>query len=151
MRVTLDRALVLRQPWAQATVEGAFPVLLRSITTNIRGWVGILAAKNPDPAGFHVEEDLPRQAIVGAVEIGECFALKGDPRTFLADTFGGEVAKFYPDHFLPTDGEKHVWVLERALPAASHREWDGTVPRTWATCNTWIEGDPVLLAELAEA
>lgn len=148
MRVSLDRAMVLRQPWAQAVVEGAFPALIRTQPTNIRGWVGVLAAKNPDPVGFTVEgQDLPRGAIVGAVELVGCVTLEGSAREFLQDRFGSQLAEFYPDHFIPDTTEKHVWVLHRALRADRIREWQETIPRTWARCNTWIEGEPVQLLE----
>lgn len=42
VRVMLDRAIVLRQPWAQAAVEGAFPALIRRVPTNNGGLTAIL-------------------------------------------------------------------------------------------------------------
>lgn len=138
--------MVLRQPWAQAVVEGAFPALVRSVPTNIREQVGVLAASNPDPAGYRAEdEDLPRRAVVGAVEIVDCVEVEGDVRAFLADHFGRELAEFYPEHFIPDEGTKHVWILGEAVAAETVREWKGDVPRTWGRCSTWIEGERIPL------
>lgn len=147
MRIPLDRAIVLRQPWAQAVVEGAFPVLLRVQPTNVREHVGVLAAKNRDPAGYAAPEaECPLGAIVGSIDIVDCIELDQEPRRFLSHRFGRGIASFYPDHFLPGGDRAYAWVISESVPAETPRDWDDRTPRTWARCNTWIEGTPVDLS-----
>lgn len=147
--MSLDRAVVLRQPWAQAVAEGALPLLIRPQPTNFREWVGILTPEGEDPGGFYVgDERLPRRAIIGAVEIADCVSIEGSAPAFLADKFDPEMAEFYPRHYIPETDVKHIWLFSRSMKAEEPREWSSSVPRTWARCNTWIEGEPTDLLSL---
>lgn len=127
-------------------MDGAFPALIRRVPTNIQGHVGVPSAKNRGPAGFAAPDaECPLGAIVGAVELTDCVELDQSPRKFLDDRFGCEVASFYPEHFLPDQGEAYVWLIGEAIPDETPREFEDSTPRTWAKCNTWIEGERVSL------
>jgi hypothetical protein len=83
-------------------VDGAFPVLIRRVKTNIRGHVGVLAAKTRDSVGFAASDaDCRSGVIVGGVHLEDCVAPEESPRPFSAARFGHEIERFYPGHFLP--------------------------------------------------
>lgn len=148
--VAIERSLILRQPWAQAVADGAFPLLLRSTGTTFRGWVGIYAAKTPDPS-VSVEkplEAMARGAIVGAIRIEDSLVLEGDARAFLAARFGRAFADFYPPHFIPAKSTCHVWLLGEALALAKPRPWQKPHGHLWATTPVRLRGEttPLLSA-----
>lgn len=151
MKVHLDRAMVLRQPWAQAVVEGSFPVLVRSQPTNIRGFVGILSTRNMDPKAEVRDPDafLPEH-ILGAVFLEGCVELEGNAEAFLAHRFSQELAEFYPPHFIPDEDPKYAWILSRCIVADDPVPWDGTLTPGWVRIDQEIEGEGYKLVERSE-
>jgi hypothetical protein len=81
MRAKPDRALPLRQPWAELILLGQKPKEYRSRRTSLRGRVYVYATLNridPETEQEIAEEcnidvdGLPRGVLVGTVEIYDC-------------------------------------------------------------------------------
>ena len=90
--MSLDYALSLKQPWAALVVHGLKTIEIRRWSTRRRGRILIHAARIPDPREYAwglVPTEFQETAqlaggIIGAVELGECFAYR-TPEQFQAD------------------------------------------------------------------
>jgi hypothetical protein len=85
-----NRALSVRQPYAENIMRGTKKFEYRSRKTNIRGRVYIHASKKPGPeAAFNKFKakpgDFPVGVLVGTVEIVDCKGEEGDFRWRLAN------------------------------------------------------------------
>lgn len=71
-----NRALSVRQPFAEQIIKGCKPIEFRSIHTNIRGRIYIYASKSPIKEAFErlgkVPGDLPAGVLIGTVEVIDC-------------------------------------------------------------------------------
>lgn len=134
-------ALVLQQPWATAVCGGAFPSLVRSKPTSIRGWVAVLSTGTMDPNAVVDEPaSFPLRCIVGGVEILDCIAINGNPFQALSALYGRSFLEAYPKHFLLPG--RFLWVLSRTLALRQPLPFVGTVPRTWARVEIELHGRP---------
>lgn len=145
-QVKIARSIILQQPWASAVAGGAFPCLVKSVSTQIRGWVGVLSTGTFDP---HAEADrpgeFPLRSVVGAVQIVDSTPIEGNPLSFLKREFGEEYVGFYPKHFALAG--QHVWRIGAALTAVRPRPYEGVLPRIWATTATALKGQVVSIAQ----
>lgn len=116
------------------------PALIRTTSTSARGWVGVFAAKNPDPK-VEFDDSLPRDSIVGAVKISDSVMVTGDPKLFLLEHFGEEVASFYPAHFLPVNRRAHAWLISEAIAADPPRPWAGAHGMLWILSPGTVSGE----------
>jgi hypothetical protein len=112
------RGMVLKQPWARLVAEGVFPALVRSIPTDVRERVAVIA-RGLDP---HVIVDhrlpdsteFPQSAIVGSIRVIGCERVPIRRLTKeLEIGFGKEFARFYPQHFLPKRSPAYIWSLDK--------------------------------------
>jgi hypothetical protein len=73
---TPQRAISIRQPYAEEIMRGLKVGEFRSVPTNIRERVYVYASQKPgDPSDYDLgasPEDLPRGVLVGTVEIVDC-------------------------------------------------------------------------------
>lgn len=72
MTEKLERALSLRQPWAEMILSGAKDEEYRSRLTRIRGRVYIYAGKSREDISCELDDTYPRGLIVGSIEIVGC-------------------------------------------------------------------------------
>ncbi len=118
MSRTVSLGMILQQPWARLVAEGVFPVLVRSVPTNTRGVVGVIASgmdvnavvdgRRPD------EREFPQPALVGYVRITGCTEVPSrDVQRLLRRRYGKRFASFYPGHYLPRTGTAYLWTLEK--------------------------------------
>lgn len=116
MAKKVTHGMLLQQPWARLVVEGVFPVLVRSSSTNVRGRVAVVArgydnkalvdGKRPDTREF------PQPATLGYVRLAGC--VKVPLRHVMRELrrgFGSDFAKFYPKHYLPAKSPIYFWLL----------------------------------------
>lgn len=94
------KAISLWQPWSSLLISGAKRVETRSWSTNIRGWVGVIATKGGLPLsefarlirtepfkiaiarmGYKSIADFPT-GLIGAVRLGPCGQVLSRPRAF---------------------------------------------------------------------
>ena len=78
-----NRALSIRQPYAEQIMRGVKTIEYRSILTHIRGRVYIYASLTPGPESQFRKMnanpgDFPTGVIVGTVEIVDCYGDPGD-------------------------------------------------------------------------
>lgn len=133
--------MMLQQPWAQTVVEGALPCLIRRSNTKNLQWVGVYATKEPDRrVATPVDNQLRHSSIVGAVRISESVEITGDPRDYLANEWGSDVADFYPSHFIPVGTPRFAWVFSESLVAEPTVPWRGPIAKVWSTTPTTLEG-----------
>lgn len=118
--------MLLQQPWARLVAEGVFPALVRSMSTETRGRVAIVArgydqlalidGKPPDKREF------PQPGIIGSVEIPDCEKIAfGSIAAELNRRFGTEFAGFYPRHYLPERSPVYLWSLKKPRILARFR------------------------------
>jgi hypothetical protein len=74
---TPQRAISIRQPYAEEIMQGLKVAEYRSVPTNITGRVYVYASQKPgDPSAYDsvaLPKDLPRGVLVGTVEITNCW------------------------------------------------------------------------------
>lgn len=97
------KVLTVRQPYAQAIVEGDKTVEVRSRPTRHRGPLAIHAAARPEPCLREFCGGMPLGTVIGTVTVIDCRPLTG------ADL----AAALLPDDF-PTDG-MWAWCLSEPL------------------------------------
>ncbi len=77
-----NRALSVRQPFAEQIMRGTKKIEYRSIPTHIRGRVYIYASQVPKMEAFHKMKaqpgDFPIGVLVGTVEIIDCEYKRGE-------------------------------------------------------------------------
>jgi len=128
--------MILMQPWATLVAEGAFPVLVRSMNTNYRGRVKLVARGWDVHATIDTmvarKEESPRPAIIGSVEIADCIAVpKIEVMRLLEQKYGKEFATFYPKHFIPDSAFAYFWLLRRPKILKMPTRLDPHRARVW--------------------
>ena len=150
------RHLKLYQPWARVVSEGAIPVLLRTYSTHIRGWVGVISAArfdrrtivNPfgDAVGF------PMRSVIGAVRIDRVVPVPQglSVRRVLAERFGRTLASFYPDHYIPSRGRPvYMWMLGAAALSPNPERATVKTGREWSRFPYTIRDPVVVYSEIS--
>jgi hypothetical protein len=89
IEATQNRALSVRQPYAEQIMQGTKTIEYRSFRTNIRGRVYIHASLTPGPDGEFRKlgatvEDFEKGVIIGTVEIIDCTGVPEDYEWHLA-------------------------------------------------------------------
>jgi hypothetical protein len=149
----MEQHLKLHQPWARIVCEGAFPLLVRSLSIRTRGWIGVIATAKWDEwvviDSEMQRESFPRSALVGAIEIQACerIIVRGKPNDFphelrklIAKRYGKAVATFYPGHYLPKPEQRvYFWELASAATAKDPVLLTVTNARGWTHCNVKME------------
>src|SRR2546426_5322000 len=108
--------MLLQEPWARLVAEGVFPVLLRSMSTTVRGQVAVVARGVDERAlvdGHEPDSKMfPQPALVGYVEIVNCLRIaRRNVGPVLRRHFGRAFQEFYPKHYIPAQGPIFFWVL----------------------------------------
>lgn len=85
----IERALSIRQPYAEMILRGTKKIEYRSVRTHVRERVYIYASKTPGDPGLMAKMvrkcgELPVGVIVGSVEIVDCTGEEGDYEWHLA-------------------------------------------------------------------
>jgi hypothetical protein len=116
MKVRIDSALILRQPWARIVCEGVLPVLVRGQPTRKTGYVGVVSSGQLDQSTVVTDppEDLPLHSLVGVVHLGGCVRVNKSPLAVLRRLYGKTMYSFYPKHFLPSHPPYYFWVVKKA-------------------------------------
>ena len=104
----IQRALSIRQPYAEQIMRGTKKIEYRSIFTHIRERVYIYTSKKPgDPDVFArlrcQPGDLPTGVIIGTVEVVDCTGSDGDYEWHLARP------KRLAKHLKPKKQPQPVW------------------------------------------
>lgn len=113
-------AIKMHLPWSDEVVKGNFPILIRTIHTNIRGLIWIMASQSFDPyalrQGYSIEsyENLFGK-IIGTIEIVK---IESVPKTMIMKRLLSDVNKnfsdWYPRNFIPLDNQVYFWYLKNA-------------------------------------
>lgn len=122
------------------------PVLVKSVSTQNRGWVGVLSTGTFDAhADANYRDKFPLRSIIGAVKLTASTPIMGNPLAFLRQEFGDEYAAFYPRHYAITG--QHLWKFDAALTLTRPRPFTGALPRVWARTPMRLRGELVSLTD----
>jgi hypothetical protein len=132
----LAEGFKLFQPWATEVVKGKLNYLVRSISTNIRGRVAVIATPGLD--GYWVEnavndkqiEIIARKiGVVGSVEIKNCIAVDlSRIEDILVELAGKKYFDYYPKYLIPNktkDNKAFIWHLENAMEFKRPKSFKG--------------------------
>ncbi len=122
----ITHGMLLQQPWARLVAEGVFPALVRSMPTEIRERVAIIAPGYDQLALIDGKppnkKEFPEPALIGSVEIADCEKISRRSITAeLRERFGKEFAGFYPRHYLPERSPFYLWLLGKPRKLARSR------------------------------
>lgn len=120
--LSIQRAVVLRQPWAGLIVSGNLPIMVRKFPTSTRGWLGVFAAKSLDkdagPLWGLEGRSPPLGVVIGAVRVTGCVTVPAGSTSYAAAKrlCGKQVADRYPPHYLPQRvGSGYLWMFDSTI------------------------------------
>ena len=128
--VKLDVGFKLFQPWASEVSKGKLTYLVRSVPTNKRKRVAIIATSGIDgiwamkSTNKEIEIISKKVGIIGSVEIKNCIEILPNKLSKIKDELvnlgGKNYWLYYPKHLIPKNektGKSYIWTLKN--------------PRTW--------------------
>jgi hypothetical protein len=138
----LARGFKLFQPWANEIVQGKMKFLIRSIPTNFRERVAIIATEGLD--GFwvlntedeEIERISKRVGAIGSVEIKDCVSVEAKKiKEYILKTAGKKYWEYYPKYLISDDKDMlYVWFLDNVKEWKNSKEVNGW-GITWSKIN----------------
>ncbi len=115
----------LKQPWADAIVEGMLPILIRTFSVAKRGQVGIAATSRLDKQYknmmceediYFAEDRLLFDCVIGKVEITNCVKISREEAARTVQEYNDSPARLtYPSHYIPKTKVAYLWSFERPI------------------------------------